>query len=348
MMQGPKKVLVALTCGLLSLSVLGAGLGVRAYADDPAAKKEEKKAEPKKAEPGEEGPAKPTDKKEEPKKRQPGLFPDFDDLFKGLPQGGLDPAQMKAFKEQMEMARKEMERAMKALEDGRPGLFPALPNRGFGRAPAMGQPKLGARVDRPGATLADQLDLPKDQGVVLEDVLADSPASKAGLKQHDILLELGGKPVPSNPEEFVKFLGELKPNEAMDAVVLRKGKRETVKGLKLADVKVEKPGRLPGLLPGFPALPGLGQPGLGLKGTTIARSGDQFTTTHTDGDVKITLKGTASKGKAEVSEVKIEEKGKETTYEGVDKVPAEHKEKVRKLAELSAGGRPRVLPPNRL
>lgn len=374
----PRRWLTGMICGLLSLAVLGAGVGLRVYADDPA--RVEKKANEKKEEPKKEEPAKPAEKKEEPKKRLPGLFPDLDDVFKNLPPGAFDPAQMKEFKEQMEMFRKEMDRAMKALEGGRPGLFPNVPGRLLGRTTAMDQPKLGARLDKPGATLADQLDLPKDQGMVLEDIVANSPASKAGLKKHDILLELGGKPVPSKEGEFLDLLSGLKANTEIEAVVLRKGKRETIKGLKLADVKVEKPGRLPGLMPGLPGLPGgglpgggipgfpalpglglpkgaapngglgggLGLPGLGGKGLSISRSGDQFVARQTDGDVKITVKGTVSKGKAEVGEVRIEENGKESTYEGLDKVPAEYKEKVQKLAEMSVGGRPRLLQPNKL
>src|SRR5262249_30277556 len=82
----------------------------------------------------------------------------------------------------------------------------------------------------------DQLNLPADQGLVLHHILLDSAAAKAGLKNNDILLELGGAKVPNNLDDFAKLVNSFKSSEAIDAVVLRKGKREIVKGLILPDV----------------------------------------------------------------------------------------------------------------
>src|SRR5437660_287970 len=64
----------------------------------------------------------------------------------------------------------------------------------------------------------------------------DLPAAKAGLKTHDILLELGGKAVPSEVGDFMKALNEFKTGDKVDAIVLRKGKKETVKGVTLPEV----------------------------------------------------------------------------------------------------------------
>ena len=98
--------------------------------------------------------------------------------------------------------------------------------RNFGSAP---------RSKLPNPTLADQLDLPKDQGIVVSDVLPDSAASKAGLKAHDIVLELDGKTVSSKLSDFSKQVGDIKADMPVDVVVLRRGKRETVKGLSLPE-----------------------------------------------------------------------------------------------------------------
>jgi S1-C subfamily serine protease len=89
------------------------------------------------------------------------------------------------------------------------------------------------------------LDLPKNQGLVLEEIGPNSAAAKAGLKSHDILLELNGKPVSSKIEEFARQLADVKPATPVDAVVMRKGKKETVKGLTLPEVKQSERPRRP-------------------------------------------------------------------------------------------------------
>ena len=66
--------------------------------------------------------------------------------------------------------------------------------------------RLGVQFAKPNATLVEQLGLPKDQGLVLRHIVTDSAAAKAGLKNHDILLEFGGKKVSSNPADFSKQL----------------------------------------------------------------------------------------------------------------------------------------------
>src|SRR5207237_3713548 len=107
-------------------------------------------------------------------------------------------------------------------------------NNRFGR---QQEPRLGVRLDRPSGTLVDQLDLPKGQGLIVEDVVKDSAAAKAGLKKHDILLELAGKPVPNDVQEFARMLKDIKPDTKVDAVVLRKTRKEAVKGITLPKAK---------------------------------------------------------------------------------------------------------------
>ena len=123
-----------------------------------------------------------------------------------------------------------------------PGFQQANPFARFNQ----GHARLGVVLEKPSPAMIDQLDLPKDQGVVLGDVTPDSAATKAGLKPHDILLELGGKPVSNDPNEFRKQVSEIKANTPVDAVILRKGKKESVKGISLPEAKAEQPG-----LPGF-------------------------------------------------------------------------------------------------
>jgi S1-C subfamily serine protease len=67
--------------------------------------------------------------------------------------------------------------------------------------------------------------------------LTRSAAAAAGLKPHDILLEFAGKPVPADGPAFVKMVQEVKPGTPVEATVLRKGRKETIKGLTLPEGK---------------------------------------------------------------------------------------------------------------
>jgi len=135
----------------------------------------------------------------------------------------------KPHNEQFQDAMKRMEQMFEQME--RRGAFPD----GFGPAMRLranaGQPRLGVEVSTPSAALADQLDLPKGQGLVVRAVKPDSPAAKAGLKEHDILLELNGQPVPDRAVAFVKLVAKVEANKPTKAVVMRKGRKTTVEGL---------------------------------------------------------------------------------------------------------------------
>jgi hypothetical protein len=92
---------------------------------------------------------------------------------------------------------------------------------------------VGARLEPPSAVLVDQLDLPRGQGLVVRGLVPKSAAARAGLRLHDIVLELAGKAVPSTLEAFDKQVRALKPNTPVDVVLMRKGRKEKVKGLVL-------------------------------------------------------------------------------------------------------------------
>lgn len=340
---------------LLSAGVIAAGVGLTkaAAADEdkkadaqPAAKPDEKKDDKK------------TDKKDDKKPQKkddliPG-FPDIDELLKRLPPG-LDEETLKMIRQQMEMTRKMMEQMNKRNPGGFGGIgglpggglipFPQIPMipqiPQLGRLPGfpgtgMTEARLGAMLSKPTGAMVDQLDLPKDQGLVIEELRDDSAAAKAGLKRHDILLEIDGKAVASDPAEFLKQLSSIKSDKAVDAVVMRKSKKETVKGLKLPEAK-----DLPGLQPLNPfnfQFNGFGGQG---GGTTIQRDNDSFTAKNVEKCMTITVKGTIEEGKAKVSEITIDDGKKPQKYESLDKVPADHKAKVQSLIKAGEGGRVR-------
>ncbi len=184
--------------------------------------KDQKKDEPKQEE-------KKEAKKEPAKPAFPG-FPDIDDFLKKLPDS-LPKEQVDQIRKNLEQAKKRMEEAQKRIEELKTRPLPNIPNR-FGTR----DNRLGARLEKPNDTLVAQLGLATGKGQVLADVKDGSAAGKAGLKTHDILLELNGKDVSSNAAEFAKALNEIKKDTPVDAVVLRAGKRETIKGITLPDV----------------------------------------------------------------------------------------------------------------
>ena len=80
----------------------------------------------------------------------------------------------------------------------------------------------GRNVDDP--VLRTQFQLAGDMGVVVEDVVKESPASEAGLRQHDIVLRANGEPLQSMDQlrELVRS-GNGKPIELL---LLRLAKQE--------------------------------------------------------------------------------------------------------------------------
>lgn len=82
----------------------------------------------------------------------------------------------------------------------------------------------GRNVTEP--VLRTQFQLAQDMGVVIEEVVKDSPAAKAGLRQHDILLRANGEPVLSM-EELAKLVSE-GGAEPIELRIIRLGKEETI------------------------------------------------------------------------------------------------------------------------
>jgi beta-lactamase regulating signal transducer with metallopeptidase domain/membrane-associated protease RseP (regulator of RpoE activity) len=271
-----------------------------------------------------------------------------------LPNGDLDPG----------------ERARLMQEQMRPfgGQQPQMMMGGLNS-----QGRLGANVQTPDAVLADQLGLTSGQGLVVTHVQQNSPAEKAGLKAHDVLLEVNGKSVPNQPWQFLRMIQEVKPDTAIDVVLVRKGKKETVKGLKLPEVQAANPfgqmRQFPGgfqqAAPGgnFGAAQGFGggqpfgaQGGLGAGqgfgnglqaggfGTAIARNevmttnfrrGDRFTTRHQEGSLVITVTGHVKEGKETVSQIEIRDGASRNTYESAASVPEQYRDKVENLIEMN-------------
>lgn len=71
--------------------------------------------------------------------------------------------------------------------------------------------------------LADNLGLPKKDGVIIAAVLKNGPADKSGIRPGDILVSIGGKPI-SNMAEMFNLIAQLQPGTQTDMSVLRDNK----------------------------------------------------------------------------------------------------------------------------
>ncbi len=92
---------------------------------------------------------------------------------------------------------------------------------------AMGQVVLGIEWSPVPDVLREQLDLGGESGMVVERVEPGTRAERIGLRRHDVLLELNGRTV-ANAEDVRAALADVKEDQKVPAVVLRKGRRQTL------------------------------------------------------------------------------------------------------------------------
>jgi hypothetical protein len=246
----------------------------------------------------------------------------IEEFMKTLP-ANLTPEQVAEIRRRLEAAelvRRTRTTTVKGADRGGPGAFPAA-DRGF---PAPGWSKsarsvemdrLGARLEAAPAIITDQLNLPATVGLVVGDVTPGSAADKAGLKPNDFLVELNGKPVPNRLVDVTTLLEAVKANTPVDAVVYRKGKKETVKGL---------------------SLPAATRPAAAdLTSVSITRRGDHVTASQTEATGRVQVSIAVSDGKLKVEQVAVLDGPVTETYESVDKVPEKHRERAQKLLDAA-------------
>ena len=87
--------------------------------------------------------------------------------------------------------------------------------------------QIGASVSTLTKQLGDYFGVEEGKGLLINDVRADSPAAKAGLRAGDIIVEVEGKPV-KNMGEFVRGLNEKKEGD-VTLTIVRERSRQTVR-----------------------------------------------------------------------------------------------------------------------
>ena len=88
--------------------------------------------------------------------------------------------------------------------------------------------RLGALIQDLNEDLAKSFNFDSTKGVLIGDVLDDSPAKKAGLKSGDIVVEFNGKPMDS-ANQLRMAVAATGPGTSSELTIVRDGKRQTVK-----------------------------------------------------------------------------------------------------------------------
>lgn len=75
--------------------------------------------------------------------------------------------------------------------------------------------------------LQEAFDLAADEGLVITDVMDDSPADEAGLRRKDIILTINGEKM-NDSKALAKYIGGLEVGDQAEVEILRKGKEKTI------------------------------------------------------------------------------------------------------------------------
>ena len=94
---------------------------------------------------------------------------------------------------------------------------------------------LGVMVQDLTPALAQELHIPVSQGALITEVVPNTPAAKAGLREKDVIIKYNGHDV-KNAAELKSFVLLTKPGTEVTLVIIRNGKRKIVK-VKIASPK---------------------------------------------------------------------------------------------------------------
>lgn len=132
-----------------------------------------------------------------------------------------------------------------AADPGNPGGSTAAQNIGFAQnindvkmaaeniiagktAPQQTKAYLGVTTSTVDARVAQRLDLPTNSGALIVEVAEDSPASRAGLKADDVVVEIDGKPIQNSSELRAAVIAH-SPGDEISLEIYRSGSRQTIK-----------------------------------------------------------------------------------------------------------------------
>ncbi len=120
-----------------------------------------------------------------------------------------------------------MNRALKFVI---PGLIIAISitlafGSGWAKKQQSGIPWIGIYTQDIDKELAEAFRIDRDQGIVIVDIVDDSPADEAGLRKKDIVIEFNGHKIGPD-ERLSDYVREMEIGDETEIVVLRKGEEK--------------------------------------------------------------------------------------------------------------------------
>jgi hypothetical protein len=187
--------------------------------------------------------------------------------------------------------------------------------------------------------------------VLIFDVREGTPAARAGLKKYDVVLSFDGVKITRDVRVFHEAIGKAPAKKGVEAVVIRRGQKTTVK-----DIVLPEPAPAPASPFGVYAEPRddwgraawawFNRPDIkdGTSNTILfndwANSArlilppDAVTAAYSDESVTLTVVGAPEKGKVVFKSVRVTHKGETKDYDDLDKAPEAYREKARALFAL--------------
>lgn len=101
--------------------------------------------------------------------------------------------------------------------------FPLL----TGKAQGASRGWLGVYIQDVTTELMEAMDLKSLKGVLINDVIDDSPADEAGLERGDVVIEFNQERIV-DAGQFVKLVRKIKPDDVANIVVIRDGEKKTI------------------------------------------------------------------------------------------------------------------------
>tara|TARA_B100001057_G_scaffold428513_1_gene454038 strand:+ start:3185 stop:4573 length:1389 start_codon:yes stop_codon:yes gene_type:complete len=87
---------------------------------------------------------------------------------------------------------------------------------------------LGVSIQEITSELAEALDMDVPKGALISQIVEDSPAEKSGLKEEDVILFFDGEEIFYS-SDLPLTVGAIRPDSEVNAMVLRNGKKKTIK-----------------------------------------------------------------------------------------------------------------------